>query len=132
MANDLDFTPGGGDITQNTIERSNEKRWIGVVLLDQAAPDLKYSYPPAESTVTTPPAMGPLVDSVFKDGPADSAGIVAGDQIVEIDGAPIDSAERFSATLQTRAIGEIVALMINRDNTQILIKVKVGIKETVA
>jgi S1-C subfamily serine protease len=120
--NDLDFTPGGDSILTRD---KNERRWIGVLLRDSSTQEMEYTFPPK---ISRPVAVGPVVDSVVKHGPAFRAGIRPGDKILEVDGAQSNSADGFSKTLQSRSVGEMVSLLIDRDGDQILIKVEIGSK----
>ncbi|MBU6491177.1 MAG: DegQ family serine endoprotease [Burkholderiales bacterium] len=58
-------------------------------------------------------------------GPAEQAGVQAGDIILSIDGTPVRSAAQLSAKIKTA--GENVALLIQREGQQIFIPVDLGL-----
>jgi serine protease Do len=55
---------------------------------------------------------GLRVKSVYPNSPASRAGIRAGDQIVSVDGSPIDSQEAFETVLSTRGPGKPLKLVL--------------------
>ena len=55
---------------------------------------------------------GLRVKSVYPNSPASRAGIRAGDQIVSVDGSPIDSQEAFETILSTRGPGKPLKLVL--------------------
>jgi len=55
---------------------------------------------------------GMRVKTVYPSSPASRAGIRAGDQIVSVDGAPIDSQEAFETVLSTRGPGRPLKVVL--------------------
>jgi S1-C subfamily serine protease len=84
---------------------------------------------------------GALVQRVVPDGPADQAGIEAGDQqvavdgqqivaggdvITAVDGEPVTSMEDVIATVNTKQAGDEVTLQVNRDGETLDVTVELG------
>ena len=59
---------------------------------------------------------GVAVSEVVKDGPADKAGILAGDVITGFDGRSISSMSQLKDTLQYYASGETVDVTVQRSD----------------
>jgi serine protease Do len=57
-------------------------------------------------------ARGFRVRAIAPDSPADKAGVQAGDQIVSVDGAPIDSKEAWDTALSTRGPGKPMKVVL--------------------
>ena len=53
--------------------------------------------------------------AVTQDGPADKAGVQAGDVIVSFEGKPIRTPDQLIVSIRARAVGETVTLTIERD-----------------
>jgi serine protease Do len=68
---------------------------------------------------------GALVSSVEPDGPADKAGVKAGDVILSFDGRPVDTAGALPTLVAATAPGKSVPIEIWRDKSQRKIEVKV-------
>jgi regulator of sigma E protease len=64
----------------------------------------------------------PTIGSVFKDGPADRAGLKKGDAVVAVDGQRISSTLRISDYIKQHA-GQAVAITLQRDGKQQTLKV---------
>lgn len=56
--------------------------------------------------------------AVTPDGPADKAGVRAGDVIVSFEGNPVRTADQLIVSIRARAVGETVTLTIERDGQQ--------------
>lgn len=69
---------------------------------------------------------GALIVSVTPGGPADSAGLRAGDVIVQIDNNPVDDTASLGSILVNKNPGETVAVHIYRGNQQLTINVRLG------
>ncbi len=70
---------------------------------------------------------GILVTRVTPNGPANKAGIISGDVIIEIDGVPLETMDEFQEEIQKRRIGERVELTIRRK--QNMMNVKMALEE---
>lgn len=66
------------------------------------------------------------VISVVAGSPAESAGILAGDRVIELSGNPVGSAADFTAAMRGRAPGESVAVKLRRGDVTVGITVKLG------
>jgi len=66
---------------------------------------------------------GALVGRVVPGGPADAAGIRAGDRIVTIDGEPVRSFRALQGEIGTRSPGDTVTLGIERDGSTLSVQV---------
>ncbi len=64
-----------------------------------------------------------LVEDV--DGPAAAAGIRPGDIILGVNGSPVKSVEELKNAAKKRG-GKVVALLVQRDNAQIFVPIRVG------
>lgn len=71
---------------------------------------------------------GLLVGKVLKDGPADKAGIKAGDIILEVDGEKVADKSAFKTILKEKSEGDKISLTISRKGEEKTIKVKLGKK----
>jgi putative serine protease PepD len=56
--------------------------------------------------------------AVNPDGPADKAGLEAGDVVVKFDGRPVSSGSELVVAIRARTVGEKVTLTIRRDGTE--------------
>jgi len=81
--------------------------WLGVSGLDITKEVSAYYGLPVEK--------GVLVARVIPDSPADRAGIVSGDIILEFDGATINDAEDLRREIQKRETGKMVRILILRE-----------------
>ncbi len=72
------------------------------------------------------PRDGVLVLDVTEGGPADGAGVQAGDVIVGIGGAPVATVEQFLAELRDVEPGQRVELTVVRDGDEQALDVEVG------
>jgi hypothetical protein len=58
--------------------------------------------------------------------PADSAGIRAGDIVVELDGMPVTDLQTYSDALYAKKPGDVVEVVVLRDGQRVALKVKLG------
>lgn len=71
---------------------------------------------------------GLLIGKVLKDGPADKAGIKAGDIILKVDDTDIADKEAFKAILKEKSVGDNIKLVIQRKGEEKTIELKLGKK----
>jgi serine protease Do len=71
---------------------------------------------------------GLLIGKVLKDGPADKAGIKAGDIILKVDDTDIADKEAFKAILKEKSVGDNIKLVIQRKGKEKTIELKLGKK----
>jgi len=69
---------------------------------------------------------GALVSDVFKDDPADKAGIKIGDIIIEVDGKPIKDTHDLLLTIAGRQVGQKMKLKAIRDGKEMTFQVIVA------
>lgn len=69
---------------------------------------------------------GALIVSVTSSGPAASAGLQAGDVIVQIDNTPVTDAQSLGGALLSKSPGDTVAVKIYRGSQQMTVNVKLG------
>ena len=65
------------------------------------------------------------LEAVTKDSPADQAGLLAGDVLLEIDGVEIADLKAFSDTLKTLTVGQTVEVVVRRGTEEITASVTV-------
>jgi serine protease Do len=75
-------------------------------------------------------AQGALIAGVNEGGPAEEAGIKAGDIVVEFDGKPVESMRALPRIVADTPPGETVDATVIRDGERIELKVKVGLLES--
>lgn len=71
---------------------------------------------------------GILVGKVLKDGPADKAGLEAGDIILEVDGEKVADKSAFKKILKEKSEGDKITLTISRKGEEKTIEAKLGKK----
>ncbi len=71
---------------------------------------------------------GLIVGKVLKDGPADKAGIKAGDIILKVDDKDIADKDAFKAILKEKSVGDKIKLVIQRKGKEKTIELKLGKK----
>ena len=63
--------------------------------------------------------QGAIITSVQSDSPADEAGIVTGDIVLSVDGAPIDGQIGLVAAIRDGSPGQVVEIIILRDGERV-------------
>jgi regulator of sigma E protease len=71
------------------------------------------------------PVLPPVIGTVLPGGPADEAGLAAGDRVVAMNGEPVSSFQAWGSAIKEHA-GETVKLEIERGGEQLDIPVTVG------
>ncbi len=95
-----------------------ERGWLGLTIQD-ITPELAHSF-------NLPNTRGVLVANVFRDGPADRAGIRKGDVIVRYEGKEILDAADFRNQVATAPISQRVTLTVIRDGKTMEIPISIG------
>ena len=90
--------------TRDLVEDENKAAYMGVRLKNVTSDASEYYNMP----------LGVYVDSVEEDGPADKAGIQAGDIILKIDGTSVESADNLQNQLAYYEAGEKIDFIISR------------------
>ena len=73
-------------------------------------------------------AYGVYIVEVVKGGPADKAGLQAGDRIVSVDGTEIASKDDLGTLMQKHAAGDTLSITIARDGQMQTVNVTLGEK----
>ena len=94
--------------------------WLGVSMQDMTQ-ELAESFGLEEPS-------GALIASVLKDGPADKAGIRAGDILVAIAGKALKNSSEMLNVVAALAPGETVTVMVIRNKQEKSIPIKVGVR----
>jgi serine protease Do len=71
-------------------------------------------------------AMGALVASLIKDGPAENSGIKAGDVILEFDGKPVPEMRKLPRIVAETEVDKPVKVIVWRDGKKVTVKVTIG------
>ena len=98
-----------------------ERGWLGALIQD-LSDELAESFGFASTE-------GILIGDVVPDGPADKAGIKAGDIITKFNGKPVDDASRFRNAVAGTAPDTKVTLQVFRDGKTKKIDVTIGLLE---
>jgi len=69
---------------------------------------------------------GALIVSVTPNGPAASAGLKAGDVVVQIDNTPVTGVQSLGDALLRKSPGDTAAVKIYRGSQQVTVNVKLG------
>ncbi len=69
---------------------------------------------------------GVLLDAVTEGGPADAAGLRAGDRIVRWDGQKVTDVTEWMGMLRKHRPGQVVNVGVNRDGEEVTLKVELG------
>ncbi len=130
------FSPSGGSVgigfaipansaqpvIRQLLEHGEVRRgWLGVriqTVTEEIAETLGLDEP-----------IGALVASVIPDGPAEKAGIKAGDVIVEFDGKVVEQMRKLPRIVADTDIGEAVPVKVWRKNGEVNVKVDIGVLE---
>jgi PDZ domain-containing secreted protein len=71
-----------------------------------------------------------VIGRVVSGSPAETAGLLADDVIVSVDGDAIDSAEALSAAVEAHAPGDVIAVVVTRDGSEETFDVELGTAPT--
>jgi len=80
-----------------------------------------------QAALDLPTANGVLVQGIEEGGPAEKAGIKAGDQIIAINGVAVESREQANRLIFGSGVGDVLEMTINRKDN--LMKLKVTLEE---
>jgi serine protease DegQ len=92
--------------------------WVGIAV-QELTPELAESFKLKDT-------QGVLIAEVVRGSPADKSGIKAGDLLVSIDNKPMIDSTTMLETISALAPGKIALLKLLRNQSEIVIQVKVG------
>jgi serine protease Do len=97
------------------------RAWLGVGIQEVTEP--------LAQTFALKERKGALVSQVFKHSPAEQAGIVQGDVILEFNGKEIDDSQDLPSIVAAMPVGKTVTLKLSRNGAAITKEVKLGTME---
>ncbi len=107
-------------ITEDLIKTGKVNRgWLGLSLQDIT--------PALGKKLNLPMYKGALVSSVFKNSPAEKAGIMSGDVIISWDSWPIESAHDFRNRVATAKPGKKVEIELWRQGKKLVVQAEVSV-----
>jgi putative serine protease PepD len=86
----------------------------------------KVSHPFLGVSITDSDSGGAKIDSVVSGGPADKAGLVAGDVVTKVGDRPIKGSEDLIGAIQGSAVGSSLQLTVQHDGSEKTVTVTVG------
>ena len=116
-----DGTAGGGNVGIGFAVPIDTAKRIVPQLRDEGRVDRPYLG--VETALTD---RGALVQSLVPGGPADAAGIVPGDLILEVDGREIATADDLGDAIAGSEVGEAVAVRVERGGAEETVEVELG------
>lgn len=108
----------GSTVGQANENASGARGWLGV--------DAQPLTSELVSSMNLGSSRGMLVNDVANGGPADMAGMVAGDLLVSIDNKPVDTKLAFRDVLSTIPVGRTVPIKIIREGSEKYLVLKMG------
>ncbi len=93
--------------------------WLGMSATDITAE--------TQAALNLPTGSGVLVQSIEEGGPADKAGLKVGDQIIAINGTPLDTRYQANRVIFGSGVGDLLEMKVNRKDA--LIDVKITLEE---
>jgi putative serine protease PepD len=78
------------------------------------------------SSVASTVGQGAVVDSVIADGPAEQAGVLAGDIVRSVGGKPVGAPEDISSAIENRRPGDAIEIAVQRAGAQRTLRVTLG------
>ena len=103
-------------VTSDIIEHGKVRRvWLGVFLVTKEQARAREEIPDFSE--------GIMVHEIVSGGPADKAGAMAEDIILEIEGQRVDSFADLASALETFAVGQEISLSIQRDGQEMVLKI---------
>ena len=110
------FKPIAEEIIETGKVNHPQKPWLGVLITDiTEAISKEYGYP-----------VGVLITDVQADSPAAEAGLKPGDVIIGLNDKEIKNIEELKSILDNSQIGEIIDVKLWRNDTEFVLKVKLG------
>jgi S1-C subfamily serine protease len=100
--------------------------WLGIETSDAGAADPTTVHSATTQTVVTTPRDGARLDVIDQNGPAATAGLLAGDVIVDVAGNPVHSAAELETRLYADPPGTQVDLGFVRGGTTMATSVILG------
>ncbi|MBD3308757.1 trypsin-like serine protease [candidate division KSB3 bacterium] len=95
-----------------------KRGWVGIVI-QEVTPEIAASF-------NLPDARGALVSSVVPGGPADRAGIVRGDVVLQFNGTDIEQSIDLPRIAADSEPGATKTVVVNRDGKEIALQITLG------
>ena len=95
--------------------------FMGISSTDVASPEVQFELDPSVDA-------GALIVGVVPDGPADDAGLIEGDIVVEFDGASIETAEDLGEAIRAHGPGDRVEVVLVREGGErVTVTIELGV-----
>ena len=95
--------------------------WLGV-FIQEITPEIAESFGLEDE-------RGALISSVHKEGPAETAGVKAGDVVLAFNGKPIDEMRSLPRIVAESPIGKPIDIVVMRDGKKLTLSVTLGVLE---
>ena len=129
--------PGGGNVGIGFAVPANMARTVmkqlirhGEVRRGRIGVFIQNVTPEIAQALDLPAPRGALVSQVQKGSPAETAGLQAGDAIIEVEGRPIEDSNELRNSVGLRERGSTIELLVVRKGTRKTIRVRIGAKST--
>jgi serine protease Do len=110
------------NVVDQLIEFGQTRRgWLGV-FIQEITPEIAENFGLVDEN-------GALVSSVHKEGPAETAGIKAGDVVIAFNGKPIEEMRSLPRIVAESPIGKPIEVVVMRDGKKITLTVTLGVLE---
>ena len=114
------------NLASNVVDQLSEygqtrRGWLGV-FIQEITPEIAENFGLENEN-------GALVSSVHKEGPAETAGIKAGDVVIAFNGKPIEEMRSLPRIVAESPIGKPIDMVVMRDGKKITLSVTLGVLE---
>jgi serine protease Do len=114
------------NLASNVVDQLSEygqtrRGWLGV-FIQEITPEIAENFGLEDES-------GALVSSVHKEGPAEVAGIKAGDVVIAFNGKPIEEMRSLPRIVAESPIGKPIDMVVMRDGKKITLSVTLGVLE---
>lgn len=114
------------NLANNVVDQLTEfgqtrRGWLGV-FIQEITPEIAENFGLEDES-------GALVSSVHKEGPAEAAGIKAGDVVIAFNGKPIEEMRSLPRIVAESSIGKPLEVIVMRDGKKVTLIVTLGVLE---